>query len=200
MYLNTLSITGENILAFLLNNLDKDYSIREIAKAIRQDYKIVYTTIQKLKEQKIITIKRVSNINRCTPNLNHENAQLFSFISQRYSNKKLPKTIMTALKEITQSTKNPFYTLLVFGSYAKGTSTPKSDIDILFITPDRKQEPQILAAVNKSATLNNLKINPVILTTEEFKNALQEPSVATEAYKKHLVVHGGEQFYEMVTK
>ena len=192
-------MTGENILAFMLNNLDRDYSIREIAKAIKQDYKIVYTTIQKLKEQKVITIKRVSNINCCTPNLNHENAQLFSFISQRYAMRKLQKTITTALKDIITTTKNPLYILLVFGSYAKGTQTPKSDIDLLFIVSDRKQEPQILAAVNKSATLNNLKMNPIILTTEEFKNALQEPSVATETYKKHYLIHGGEQFYETLT-
>ncbi|MBI4141035.1 nucleotidyltransferase domain-containing protein [Candidatus Woesearchaeota archaeon] len=199
MYLGTLSITGENILAFVLNNLEQDYSIREIAQAIKQDYKIVFTTVQKLKEQKVITIKRVSNINRCTPNLNHENAQLFSFISQRHTAKKLSKTIRTALQDIITSIKNPFYTLLVFGSYAKGTSTPKSDIDVLFITSDKNIEPQINASVKKSATLNNLQINHIILTREEFKNALKEPSVATEAYKTHFIIHGGEQFYEMTT-
>ena len=199
MYQNTLSITGENILGFMLNNVDKDHSIRELAKAIKQDYKIVFTTVKKIQEQNIITIKRVSNINRCTANLNHKNAALFSFISQRYAMKKLPKNITNALQDIITSTKNPFYSLLVFGSYAKGTATPKSDLDLLFIISDRNREPQINAAVKKSATLNNLQIHHILLTTEEFKSALKEPSVATETYKKNYLIHGGELFYEMIS-
>lgn len=199
MYQSTLSMTGENILAFLLNNLGKDYSVRELAKAIKQDYKIVFITVKKLQEKETITIKRVSNINRCAPNLNHENAQLFGYISQRYAMKKLAKNITNALQDIVITTKNPFYTLLVFGSYAKGTATTKSDLDILFVVSDKNVEPQINAAVKKSATLNNLQINHIILTIEEFKTALKEPSVATEAYKKHFIIHGGELFYEMIS-
>lgn len=198
MYQSTLSKTGENTLAFMLNNLDKDYSIRELAKAIKQDYKIVFTTVKKLQERETITIKRVSNINRCLPNLNHKNAQLFGYISQRHAMKKLAKNITNALQEIIISTKNPFYTLLVFGSYAKGTATSKSDLDLLFVVSDKNIEHQINAAVKKSATLNNLQINHIILAIEEFKSALKEPSVATEAHKKHFIIHGGELFYEMI--
>lgn len=194
MYQSTL--TGDHILAFLLNNLDKDYSVREVAKAVKQDYKIVFTTVKKLVGEGIITIRRVSNMNRCTPHFIHENAQVFGSISQRYAMKKLPKPITNALFDITAAIKDPFYILFVFGSYAKGTATAKSDLDLLFVVPDENSE--LNAAVKKSATLNNLHINPVILTTEEFMSALKEPSVASETYKKHFLIHGGEFFYEMI--
>ena len=198
MYLGTLSVTGENIMAFLLNNLGKEYSVRELAKAVKQDYKIVFTTVQVLKEKSVITVKRVSNINQCSASLSQDNASLFSYISQRHTMKKLSKTITTALTDVVTSNKNSLYVLLVFGSYAKGNATPKSDLDLLFIVSDRTQEPQIMAAIKKASTLNNLKISPVILTMEEFKSALKEPSVAQEAYQAHFVVHGGEPFYEMI--
>ena len=81
MYLNTLSKTAENILAFLLNNLDKDYSIREIAKELGQDYKIVFTTIKQIASDGIITMKRVSNITRCQALVTKENEALLAYIS-----------------------------------------------------------------------------------------------------------------------
>jgi hypothetical protein len=98
MYL--LSLTGENVLVFLLENLGNEYSINEIAKAIKQDYKIVFTSIQKLKEENILSIKRISNINRCGLNINYKNTSLFGYISQKYAMKKLPKKIILILKKI----------------------------------------------------------------------------------------------------
>lgn len=198
MYISTLSLTGENILAFLLNNLNKGYAIRELAKAVAQDYKIVFTTAKKMQADGAITIERVSNINRCSPNISHKNVQLFGYVSQRYASRKIPKKITNVLLDTKASVKNPFYILLVFGSYAKGTATPHSDLDLLFIVPDRNSEPQINAAVKKSATLSAIRINHVILTTNEFTGALEEQSVARETYNKHLLIHGGELFYELI--
>src|SRR3989344_5779248 len=198
MYLNTLSKTAENILAFLLNNLDKDYSIREIAKELGQDYKIVFTTIKKLTSDDIITLKRVSNINRCQALVTKENAALLAYIGQRKAHKILPKKISRALKEAVQGITTPFYTLLIFGSHAKGTVRPISDIDILAIVQGKGQEQEIRSAIKRSATLNNLQINPVILTIEEFQAGRKEPSVSKEAYEKHLIIHGGESFYLLI--
>ncbi|HLC84734.1 MAG TPA: nucleotidyltransferase domain-containing protein [Candidatus Nanoarchaeia archaeon] len=198
MYLNTLSKTAENILAFLLNNLDKDYSIREIAKELGQDYKIVFTTIKQIASDGIITMKRVSNINRCQALVTKENAALLAYISQRKAQKTLPKKISQALKEAVQGITNPFYTLLIFGSHAKGSARPSSDIDILAIVQEKGQEQEIRSAIKRSATLNNLQINPVILTIEEFQAGRKEPSVSKEAYEKHLIIHGGESFYLLI--
>ena len=198
MYLNTLSLTGERILAFLLNNLGLEYSIREIAKAIGQDYKIVFSTVKNLAKEHLVAIKRISTINRCSVNLKREHAALFAFISERFAQKKLPVKIRHALRDVVDSIDNPFYALLVFGSYAKGTASASSDLDILFIVDRAEQEKFIEAAVRKASTLNNLSINPVILTAEEFKDALREESVAYEAYKKHFVITGGELFYSLI--
>ncbi len=198
MYIPTLTLTEENILSFLLENLNEEYSIREIAKTIKQDYKIVFTSIQKLKGKNLIMVKRISNINSCTLNLDEENALLFSYISQKNSIKKLPKGVISIVQDITTSTKDPFYTLLIFGSYAKKTATQKSDLDLLFIISNRNQESDVMAAIKKASTFNNIKISPVILNIEEFRAGLKELSVAQEAYKKHFVIHGGEQFYEII--
>ncbi len=199
MYLNTLSLTGENVLAFLLNNLGNEYSIREIARTVGQDYKIVFTTVHALAKAKLVELTRISNINRCKPCLRQENAALFGLVSERFAARKLLKLVWNALQDAVTSINNPFYVLLVFGSHAKGTARPASDVDVLFIVADKAQEGEIETAVRKSATLNNLKINPVILTREEFMKGLQEESVARETYKKHFIIKGGELFYMLIS-
>ncbi len=199
MYLSTLSKTGENIIAFLLNNLGKDYSIREVAKAVDQDYKIVFTTVQHLKAEQLVVVKRVSNINSCSAQLSKENAAMFAYVSERQASKALPKKIANALHEVVQCIANPFYTLLVFGSYAKGTAKHSSDVDVLVIIHDKDQDVEFRSAIKKSATLNNLPLNPVILTLQEFQAGLKESSVSKEAYGKHLVIYGGEMFYNLIS-
>ena len=199
MYLNTLSQTAENILVFLLNNLGEEYSIREIAKAVGQDYKIVFTTVQHLKTERLVDVKRVSNINRCCAYMSKENATIFAYVSERQAVKALPKRIFNALREVVQGIANPFYALFVFGSYAKGTARPISDVDILAIVPEKNQEAAILAIIKKSATLNNLTVNPIILTLTEFQAGLKELSVSKEAYEKHLIIYGGESFYNLIS-
>lgn len=61
--------------------------------------------------------------------------------------------------------------ILIFGSYAAGNFTQKSDIDMLIVTKDRnfavKSCREISALVNKS-------INPVIYTPEKFKRELRK--------------------------
>lgn len=199
MYVNTLSQTSENIMALLLGNLDKEFSIREISKLVDQDYKIVFTTVQHLKKESLVAIKRVSNINQCSAQLSKENAVIFAYVSERQACKTLPKKIASALREVVQGIASPFYALLIFGSYAKGTAKPISDVDILAIIHDRDQDAEFRSAIKKSATLNNLTLNPMILTLREFHTGLKEPSVSKEAYKKHLIIYGGEMFYNLVS-
>jgi len=198
MYIGTLSKTGERIVGFLLNNIEHQYSIREIAKAVGQDYKIVFSTVKALEKEKILTIKHISNINQCSVSPTVENAVLYAYISERFSFRKLPKRIWQALQDIVSGLSNPAYTLLVFGSYAKGTATASSDIDVMFIVSQREQEKHIQAASRKAATLNNIAIHPVVLTIEEFRSGLEQESVASEAYKKHFVIKGGEIFYSLI--
>lgn len=199
MYNLTLSLTAENILVFLLGDLGKEYSIREISKAIGQDYKIVFITIQCLVKTDVIGIKKVSNISRCSLKLTKENIAVFAYVSERKAREALSKKIVGILYEVVLSIDDPFYSLLVFGSYAKGAAGPASDIDLLVITPNKDSGSDILPAIKKAATLNNARLNPVFLTAKEFQAGLKEPGVAKEAYKNHLLFYGGASFYSLIS-
>lgn len=200
MYQNTLSQTAENILSFLLKHLEEEFSIREIAQAIKQDYKIVFTTIQSLSGSGQIKMDRVSNINRGSIVVHRDHASLFSWVSIRQQRRCLPDKVRRALDGLLMDLPDPFCSVLVFGSYAKGSAKPASDLDLLVIVADKRFEPGILAAVKKASTLSNIHIQPVIFSTKEFLEGLKEPSVAQEAYQNHLIIYGGEVFYTLIGK
>jgi len=195
----TLSRTAEHILVFLLHHLGKEYSIREIAISIGQDYKIVFTTMQHLKDIGLVHIRKVSNLNQCSVHLIKDNSSTYAFLSEHHGHHMTPHNILIAIKEIIQAVPNPYFTLLLFGSYAKGTARPRSDIDLLVILPDKREESTILSLIKRAATLNNLPLSPIILTAQEFQSGLKEPSVSQEAYHNHLIIYGGEAFHGLIS-
>lgn len=87
-------------------------------------------------------------------------------------------------------------TLILFGSYAKGKQTEKSDIDMLIINKDGKKS----LSFSKYELLYKRKINPIFVTKKEFKRMLKgkEQNVGKQALKDHIVLYNPEQFWECV--
>ena len=96
---------------------------------------------------------------------------------------------------MTESTVNPI-SIVLFGSYAKGTATKESDIDILLISKTKagidKITKEIYAKYGK-------EINPVIMTSEDFKRQ-KDKALIKEIIKDHYVLYGVEKFVNLVLK
>jgi predicted nucleotidyltransferase len=86
--------------------------------------------------------------------------------------------------------------VLLFGSYAKGNATDKSDIDILIINSQGKKS----VSFNKYETLFGKKINPMYVAKSEFALMLKdkEENVGKQALKSHIILNNPEGFWERV--
>ena len=93
-----------------------------------------------------------------------------------------------------------FYSLIVFGSFAKGTPTPKSDLDILIITPKINEGEEIGRIIHTENIFIKRTANYIILEEKEFTSALQEKqlNVQKEAFKNHVLIAGVESFYNAI--
>lgn len=79
--------------------------------------------------------------------------------------------------------------IYVFGSYARGAATAKSDLDVLFITKDKKL---IAKFCREAATILNIEVNGIVQSEGELERNLQKKEPFTTGVvsnpKQHLVV------------
>ena len=197
-----LTQTQEQILAFLLSHPEDKLTIRGIAKKLYKSYTLVYNNIDALEKKKIIKKQsippgQVITLNEFAP------IHIFVDIEIRRKRELMQKYpwIQIMLEDILSFAKNPFFILLIFGSYAKGTQTIKSDLDLLIIVQDKKDIKEIEDAFHETYT--KVKKAPNFVDINDFKEMLYNTNVlniGNEAKKTHIIIYGVEEYYGLLKK
>lgn len=187
------------IIKHLIENKDRELNILQISKEIKMDYKNAYSIIKRLEKTSLIKTEQFGQSSRVKLN-----RQIHPLIFEaEYSRKKeilSNKNLLVMLNDFKNSIKTKYYTLLLFGSYAKKTQTKNSDIDLLFIIPDGKEE-IIEKNISRTAKSLPLPIHYLIFSESQFLEMItgKYPNVGKEALKNNVILHGLEAFYEMTS-
>jgi predicted nucleotidyltransferase len=196
---NDIVITG-----FLIRNPYKKFSIREIARQVVIDYKLVHNVVKRLKEKRIITTERFGKTQLCGLSLKRTGQYLSQVedIRAKEFSKKHP-SIKLIMQDIKKQMKSPYYTLILFGSFPKGKHHKHSDLDILLIVPDRKSIK--LAEVSLAMVLRTRPVNmhPHVVTSKNFVEMLsskEELTLAKEIVLNHIIFYGAEAYYTLLEK
>ncbi|MFH1065540.1 MAG: nucleotidyltransferase domain-containing protein [Nanoarchaeota archaeon] len=190
-----LSEYEARILELFRNRLFSRLSISEINKALKKGtYKSTYFNILNLQKKSILLTERRGNTVFCRINIESmQGIRSLSMVEEEIAEKaKIPN-----IKEICSAIKTKFYTLIVTGSYAKGTQKTGSDLDIAIITGNKEDTKLILnSIINKSRTMLP-EVHPYVFKEQEFTRMLldNEPNYGKETYKNRLIFIGAEQFY-----
>ena len=99
-------------------------------------------------------------------------------------------------KKIRNELAKKDYAVVLFGSYAQGKQTKRSDIDLLIINKKGNREPSF----SKYETLFGININPIYITNTEFSKMLQEKdeNVGKQALKENVILSNPELFWNLV--
>lgn len=182
----------QKILSFLIENKTESFSINEISKKVNIDYKLAYINVQKLIEDKIISVKDFGNAKRCSfeDNLNNDVFIAENERKNQILDKKEFRAIHDKLKRI-----NKQFILLLFGSYAKETATKKSDIDLLLISNQNDTK-----IIEEKLEVLPIKIHLTAISYESFISMLKskEQTVVSEALKNNIILFGIEDYYRMI--
>ena len=81
--------------------------------------------------------------------------------------------------------------VILFGSYAKGTETGKSDIDLLLITRNKNVE----KIARMYETKYNITIRPVVVAPLDFKNIKRDNPAFWEDLIEHSIILDGVDFF-----
>lgn len=182
------------VLKLFVDNKDKNFTIKKAAEALKINYRIAYEEAIALEKEELIRIAKHGNSKVCEFNYQYHSkiAEIEESRKQELFRNKDIKLIYRRIKEI----KNPFYILVLFGSYANKTNKKGSDIDLCLITdnPDINKEVQSILSV----TPVNIHLHD--FTSEHFLLMLKskESNVGNEIAKNNIILHGIEAFYELV--
>jgi len=178
------------ILKFLLNNKEKEFTIKKIAEAIKINYRISYEKVLLLEKEGLIKITKVGNSNLCEFT-NKFNEKVFQAEYERKKDLFKNKDFLIIHNRLSEL-RFPFIALL-FGSQAKGIANKHSDIDILTIGGNEKE-------IKTTISLLPEKIHLIYVNYEEFINMLKskEFTVVSEAIKNNIILIGIEEYYRIL--
>ena len=89
---------------------------------------------------------------------------------------RLPAKVRLSVTDLLKELKDKPVIALIFGSYANGTYTKRSDIDILLVFQTIEDHKQIENTAKKISMKTNTQLNPVYLSYQEFKESFHDPT------------------------
>lgn len=188
------------IIDLLAKNPEKEFSINEIAKILGEFYSFVHRTVNEMIKDGVILKRKVGKSYLCSLNLENEKTSALIQLSEIEKREKfytVNKELRLILEDFVKSLENQhknIITIVLFGSYVKGTATKESDIDILLINTKRieveKTTKEIYAKYGKEIVL-------IVMTVNDFKKQ-KEKAVIREMIKNHYVLYGVEKFVDLV--
>lgn len=203
-YLNS---TDEKILTALLSSGYKQsnlelFSIRKISQKAELAYADTYNAIKKLEKKDLIKVKEIAN-NKAVM-FNYEETIVGSYIENLKTKKFLKKfsKINHFLNLFKEQIEFISFTIILFGSYAKGKQKKNSDLDLIILCEDNFLE-ELEQAFNKAKEYSTLKFDVNIFSYKEFTSMLKENkkiNIATEAYKNHFILTGYENYFKCINK
>jgi len=182
----------QKILKYLIENKEKTFSINEISKALKIDYKLVHTNVNKLLEDESIKVEEFGNTRRCSFD-NAFNEDVYIAETQRRENILKNKDLLVIYNHIKEL--NRQFILLLFGSQAKGTANKHSDIDLLIVSDE-----EVAKEVDQKLRLLSYNIHATPVTYESFIRMAKskEFTVVSEAIKKNIILVGIEDYYRLL--
>ncbi len=93
-----------------------------------------------------------------------------------------------------------YFTLMIGGSYASGTQTRDSDLDIVVLVDDKADTKSVMNTLKNKGGLMVPEVHPYVFTGEDFSQMLlaKEENYGKLLFRKRLVYFGAENYYMIV--
>lgn len=190
------------ILSVFLRNEFREYTYKEIRELSKEkSNSVIQNAIKSFLKENLIIERKLGTSKLYL--INHNNNKVYSYF-EIYINENLSKEVKYTLnlleESLNLSAKSFFYSIVIFGSYAIGEQTKKSDIDIaVFISDEEKRKiiENILHSLNAKSILN---VDGHVITSEDFLEMLKidGENLGKQIARKHLILYNPKIFYSLL--
>ncbi|MBI3032643.1 nucleotidyltransferase domain-containing protein [Candidatus Woesearchaeota archaeon] len=187
------------VLMVLFDDLTKDMTLSDIARALKQKYPQTYKIILGLEKKQLLNIKTIGKSKVVTLDFEKDHPEYIIAEVARTKNACKNSVIRITKEDVTQLQKNVI--CILFGSYANNTQKKESDVDLLFVIPEEFDYGKFDTIVRNKIILYNPDIN--IGTEQSLFEMWQYPNklnVGNEILKKHIILYGTEHYLTLLRK
>lgn len=180
------------IVNYLGKHTGERFTMHKLSGLLQIPYASFYRAIQQMKD--LIIVEEVGKSKAISLNTDNPIIKAHLAISSDEEKKEFLAKQPVIKKIANELNTNDI--VVLFGSYAKGKETEKSDIDIMVINQDGKKS----ISFSKYELLFRKKINPIFITMKEFRKMLneKEENVGKQALKDHIILNNPEDFWRCV--
>jgi predicted nucleotidyltransferase len=183
------------VLNLFRKNIFLKASIREIMqKTNSNSYQRIYDAIENLIKKNILEAEKIGNLRLISLKLNRESNIALSYLDD-FENKNIPNySKIIEIKEISD------YIILVTGSYAKGTATKKSDLDLIVIVPNDANIVKIQKKLESETMLFIPEMHIYVFRKKDFIDMLtqKEENYGKEIFRNNVLLKNPQLYYELI--
>ena len=176
-----------------------EHTRNDIKRAAREkSNNALALALKQLKKESVITEKKVGRSGVFTLNLDNELTFYYlALCNEKRINSLVKKSLTNLKKELTELT--PFYSIVIFGSYATGEEKKESDLDTaVFIESNNKKRAEAL--INNVKLKSPINMDVHVITKDEMIEMLtnKEENLGKQIARKHLAAHNHVIFYDLI--
>ena len=192
--LNILSVYSQDIFVKLTFKQIKE-------KSSQKSNNVVQIALKEFLSQNLVLPDKIGDVTIYS--LNFDNNMTLSYLNlineQTLLSKKIPKTILQDIKNrIFKHTE--FFTLIVFGSYAKNKTTKNSDLDIALIVESEQTKKEIIPFIETIKRRETITIDYHVFTRTEFLEMqnVDVENLGKQIYKNNLIYYGFIEYCNLI--
>ncbi len=177
-----------------------EYTRKEVKKESKEkSNNALALAINLLKKEEVLIERKIGKSGLLTLNL--ENDLTFYYLAL-CNNNRISHNVKLALeslkKEISEDT--PFYSIIIFGSYAVGEQKKDSDLDVGVFIENEDKRKQIDALANSAKLKSVLEMDVQVIPRAEMIEMLTDKgeNLGKQIARKHLAVYNQRIFYEII--
>ena len=178
----------------------ESHTINELSGLLKtKSYSWTYNAVKKLYGFGIFQLEAKGHSKLVMINLNSPEAIKYMAILD-YSaalERKIPN-----IEEIFKMIDSTYFTLIVGGSYASGTQTSKSDLDVVVILSNGADTKAVMNTLKNKGGLLIPEVHPYVFTEKEFLQMLlaRDENYGKLLFRNMLIFFGAENYYLIVNE
>ncbi len=184
---------------------EAEFSIRQIAARLKATYSFVYKAVDCMVKDGVLSVAVKGRAKMCALNLESDRAigllAMYSVLRKEEfirRNRIVGEMLSELVKRVSGA---EVYSIILFGSYAKGSASEKSDVDLLVVGGSRARlSEKVNAEANTLQARYGKELNPIVLDKAMFLKSFraEESTVVKEAVYSHVLLFGFENFWKLV--